>query len=423
MKAIPKLERVSGTVRAPSSKSLTARALLLGAIAEGETRIVNPLDCDDARYMLDALRKVGYESSGSFKDGLVIGDRVSISANDVEIFVGNAGTAMRFLAGFLAFTPGRFILKGEARMHERPIANLVDPLAQFGCEIDYLERVGFPPLVIRGKRMRGNIDIAVDASVSSQFVSSLMMAGTTLAGGIRILPRNAASRPYIDLTAGILRAFGATIVDSGDAIDIKGGPLRLDRYEVEGDYSSASYWFAAAAACGGSVTVENLSSTSAQGDRGFVEVLRALGCVIEERGDRITVTGRPLGGGTFDCNAMPDIVPTLAAIAPAAGAPIAITNVANLRVKESDRLAVVAESLKILSVSVDERDDALFIRPGWSAAPAEIEPHGDHRIAMAFAIAGLARGNVVVQNEHVVSKSYPRFWRTLDELVASSKEP
>lgn len=422
MKAIPKLDRVAGTVRAPSSKSLTARALLLGAIAEGETRVVNPLDCDDARYMLEALRKIGYETSGSFKEGLVIGDRVSISSNEVEISVGNAGTAMRFLAGFLAFTPGRFILKGEARMHERPIANLVDPLAQFGCEIDYLERVGFPPLVIRGKKMRGGIDIAIDASVSSQFVSSLMMAGTTLAGGIRILPRNAASRPYINLTAGILRAFGANVTDDGDAIDIQGGPLRLDRYEVEGDYSSASYWFAAAAVCGGSVTVENLSLSSDQGDRGFLEVLRALGCRIEESGDRVTVTGGSLGGGTFDCNAMPDIVPTLAALAPAANDPIAITNVANLRVKESDRLAVIAASLKLLGAEVDERENALVIRPGWTAASAEIEPHGDHRIAMAFAVAGLARGNVVVQNEQVVSKSYPRFWRTLDELVASSKE-
>lgn len=420
MKSIPKLERVSGTVRAPSSKSLTARALLLGAMAEGTTIVGSPLDCDDARYMLEALKKIGFETSGSFKDGLAIGERVSISANEVEIGVGNAGTAMRFLTGFLAFTPGRFILKGESRMHERPIANLVDPLVQVGCEIDYLEKIGFPPLMIRGKKVRGGFDLAIDAGISSQFVSSLMMAGATLPSGVRLFLRATTSQPYIDLTAAMLRKFGALITMKPGEIDIAGSRLRVDRVDVEGDYSSASYWFAAAAATGGRVTVENLPRESAQGDRRFLDVLATLGCTVDVADDRVTVTGAALSGGEFDFNAMPDVAPTLAAIAPLARAPIAIRNVANLRVKESDRLSALTVELRRLGATVDESEDALVIHPGWSDAPADVDPHNDHRMAMAFAIAGLARGNVAITNEHVVSKSYPRFWRTLDELAASS---
>jgi 3-phosphoshikimate 1-carboxyvinyltransferase len=386
-------------------------------MAEGTTTITNCLDADDTRYALEALRTIGFAIDGTFKTGVTIGPRVSMSANEVPVFIGNAGTAMRFLTGWLAFTPGRFILQGEARMHERPIGDLVEVLLSIGAEVEYVDRDGYPPLRIRGKKMRGGFDVAIAADTSSQFASSLMMAGATLPDGITLRLTSLASASYLDITASILTSFGAHVERNGNVVHVRGAKLRRDEYRVEGDYSSASYWFAAAAATGGTVRVRGLAHPTAQGDAAFLDILRTMGCEVVLDDSEITVTGTSaLRGGRFDCNSSPDLVPTLAAIAPLASAPVEIVNVANLRVKESDRLATVTSELRRLGASVEERPDSLLIQPGWSSDPATIETHNDHRIAMAFAIAGLARGSVTIANEQVVSKSYPRFWRTLDEV-------
>ena len=420
MKAIQKTPPLSATVAAPPSKSLSARAILLAAMAEGETTILDPLDADDTRYMVDAIRRVGYEVSGSFRDGITVGPRRSISANETELFIGNAGTAMRFLTGWLAFTPGRFILRGEARMHERPIGELVDALRLLDCEVEYLEREGFPPISLRGRRMRGGFAVEVEGDRSSQFVSSLMMAGSTLPDGLAIRITSLSSRPYVDLTASILSDFGATVREDEPGLFRVHGPLRrIEPYRVEGDWSSASYWLAAAIATRGAVTVTALRQDSAQGDRAFVAILERMGVSIDRGPESVTARAPGvLHGGTFDCNATPDLVPTLAAIAPLADSPVEITRIATLRHKESDRVAVVAAELRKLGARVEEREDALTVHPGWNAEPAVIETHGDHRIAMAFAIAGLARGGVSIAGESVVAKSYPRFWRDLEAVVA-----
>jgi 3-phosphoshikimate 1-carboxyvinyltransferase len=424
MKVIPKLTvPLHATVTAPPSKSYSVRALLLAAMSAGTTAIGNCLDADDTRYALEALRTLGFDVAGSFQGELFIGPRKSMSANEVPIFVGNAGTAMRFFTGWLAFTPGRFLLKGEERMHERPIGDLVEVLLQIGAEVEYVEKEGYPPVRIRGKKMRGGFDVTISAETSSQFVSALMLGGATLPDGITLRIASMASGPYIDITADILTTFGARVTRNSDVIPdvihIRAGRLERPEYRVEGDYSSASYWFAAAAATGGTMRVRGLAIPTAQGDAGFLDILRAMGCTIEVGAEEIAVTGpQKLLGGRFDCNATPDIVPTLAAIAPLASSPVEIVNVANLRVKESDRLATVTSELRRLGATVDERPDSLLIQPGWSDAPAVIETHNDHRIAMAFAIAGLARGNVTIGKDQVVTKSYPRFWRTLDEAVS-----
>jgi 3-phosphoshikimate 1-carboxyvinyltransferase len=420
MRPIPKIGALDATVTAPPSKSYSVRALLLGAMAEGTTTITNCLDADDTRYALEALRTIGFQVDGTFKTGVTIGPRVSMSANDVHVFVGNAGTAMRFLTGWLAFTPGRFVLEGEARMHERPIGDLVEVLLSIGAEVEYVDREGYPPLRIRGKKMRGGFDVAIAADTSSQFASSLMMAGATLPDGITLRLTSLASASYLDITASILTAFGANVKRDGNVVHVRAAKLRRDEYRVEGDYSSASYWFAAAAATRGKVTVRGLAHPSAQGDAAFLDILKSMGCEVIFDNDAITVIGNQLHGGRFDCNSSPDIVPTLAAIAPLASSPVEIVNVANLRVKESDRLATITSELRRLGASVEERPDSLLIQPGWSEEPAVIETHNDHRIAMAFAIAGLARGNVTIGKDQVVSKSYPRFWRTLDEAIATA---
>ncbi len=311
---------------------------------------------------------------------------------------------------------------GEERMHQRPIGDLVEVLLQIGAEVEYAEREGYPPLRIRGKRMRGGFDVGISAETSSQFVSALMLGGASLPEGITLRIESLASGPYVDITADILQSFGARVERANNIVRVRAGNLQRDSYRVEGDYSSASYWFAAAAATNGVVHVKGLASPTAQGDSAFADILAALGCEIEVKDDGIVVRGpERLRGGRFDCNAMPDIVPTLAAIAPLATEAVEITNVGNLRVKESDRLATVTSELRKLGVSVEERPDGLLIQPGWNAQPAVIETHNDHRIAMSFAIAGLARGNVTIDHEQVVSKSYPRFWRTLDELVTASR--
>jgi 3-phosphoshikimate 1-carboxyvinyltransferase len=421
MKAIPKIDRFDATVTVPPSKSYSVRALLLGAMSDGTTRISNCLDSDDTRYALEALRAIGYDVSGSFAGELVIGPRVKTSSNEVPIFVGNAGTAMRFLTGWLAFTPGRYVIDGEERMRQRPIGDLVDVLLGIGCEVGYVEREGFPPLRIRGKLMRGGFEVSVAADTSSQFASALMMGAATLPGGITVSLTRLASAPYLDITADILIAFGARVQREGNRITVSARRLQRDEYRVEGDYSSASYWFAAAAATHGIARVRGLASPTAQGDARFADILHAMGCTITVGDEEIVVEGpQRLRGGTFDCNQTPDIVPTLAAIAPLADAPVEIVNVANLRVKESDRIATVTEELRRMGATVEERPDGMTIQPGWGGAPATIDTHNDHRIAMAFAVAGLARGNVTIGDERVVSKSYPRFWRTLDEAVQSA---
>jgi 3-phosphoshikimate 1-carboxyvinyltransferase len=417
LKVIPKSGPLDATVTAPPSKSYSVRALLLAAMARGTTTVRNCLDADDTRYALQALRALGFDVSGSIPTELYIGARRSMSANEVPIFIGNAGTAMRFLTGWLAFTPGRFLLDGEERMRERPIGDLVEVLTKIDGEVEYVDKEGYPPLRIRGKKMRGGFDVTISAETSSQFVSALMLGGATLPDGITLRISAQASAPYIDITADILQAFGANVTRDGDAIRVRAGNLERAEYTVEGDYSSASYWFAAAAATRGTMRVRGLAIPTAQGDAGFLDILAAMGCSVKVADDEITVTGSALQGGTFDCNGTPDIVPTLAAIAPLASSPVEIVNVANLRVKESDRLATVAGELRRLGATVEERADALLIQPGWSDDPATVETHNDHRIAMAFAIAGLARGNVTIAKEQVVTKSYPRFWRTLDETV------
>jgi 3-phosphoshikimate 1-carboxyvinyltransferase len=304
-------------------------------------------------------------------------------------------------------------------MRNRPIGDLVDVLLQLGAEVEYVEREGYPPLRIRGKRMRGGFEVAISAATSSQFASALLMGGATLPGGITVALEKLASAPYIDITADVLISFGARVERHDSRVTVSAHRLQRDEYRVEGDYSSASYWFAAAAATRGLARVHGLASPTAQGDAGFVDILASMGCKVTVSADEIVVEGpNQLRGGTFDCVDTPDIVPTLAAIAPLADSPVEIVNVANLRVKESDRIATVTSELRRLGATVEERPDGMLIRPGWSDEKAVIETHNDHRIAMAFAVAGLARGNVTIGDERVVSKSYPRFWRTLDEVTA-----
>src|SRR5437773_11740943 len=221
MKIIPKIDNLNATVTAPPSKSYSVRALLLAAMAEGTTTVTNSLDADDTRYALEALRAIGFEVGGTLREGVRVGPRRSMSANEVPIFVGNAGTAMRFLTGWLSFTAGRFLLHGEKRMHERPIGDLVDVLLSIGAEVEYVEREGYPPLRIRGKKMRGGFDVTIAADISSQFASALMLGGATLPDGMTLRLATIASGPYIDITAAVLGDFGAHVLRRNNVVHVK----------------------------------------------------------------------------------------------------------------------------------------------------------------------------------------------------------
>lgn len=422
-RAIPRVENLKGRLRVPSSKSLTNRALILALATSGPTTIGSPLDCDDSRYLLEAIRKIGFDVSGSLRSEVTIGDRLTMYAGDLELFVGNAGTAMRFLSGTLPFIPGRFVLQGEQRMHERPIGHLVEALVALGAEIEYLEQDGYPPVAIRGRKMRGGMKVAVDGSLSSQFVSALMMGGVHLPGGLTVVASDSVSRPYIELTAGIISAFGFPVAETGAAWKVAPANANPGRYEVEGDFSAASYWFAAAVATRGEVVVEGLSASSLQGDRRLLEVLETMGVEVEWMNDgAVRVNGeRGFTGGDLDLNSMPDVAPTVAAIAPFASGTVRIRNVGNLRIKESDRLAVLERELTALGARATAGEDFIVIEPGWGDEESTVDPSGDHRIAMAFAVAGLARGGVKIGDPGVVGKSYPGFWKALDGLVESSR--
>lgn len=420
MKEIDQTAPVDATVEVPGSKSVTNRALLLAMAAPGESEVVRPLDCDDSRYMLQAIRKIGFPVEGSLKDAVTIGERVSMYSEEVELFVGNAGTAMRFLCGMLPFVPGRYLLNGDSRMQERPIGDLVEALAQLDAEIEFPEKEGFPPVSIRGRLMRGGGRVSVDGSVSSQFVSALMMGGATLPQGLRVEITDAVSRPYIAMTEAILRQFGVTVEKDATSVGVR-GPLEPARVVVEPDFSSASYWMAAALVTGGKVRLRGMAGESVQGDAGFVRLLDSIGAGVRVEDDVLVIFGAgELQGGTFDLSDMPDMAPTLAVVAPFCSEPVEIINVANLRVKESDRLEVLGSELTKLGVRVEVGHDSIRIEPGMGKSEAVIDPHGDHRIAMAFAVLGLGRGNVKISDPGVVAKSYPGFWRTLDEVAAAT---
>ena len=307
-------------------------------------------------------------SRGSFRKELIIGPRRSMSANEVPVFVGNAGTAMRFFTGWLAFTPGRFLLHGEERMHQRPIGDLVDVLLSIGAEVEYAGEEGYPPLRIRGKRMRGGFDVTISAETSSQFVSALMLGGATLPDGITLRISSLASGPYIDITADILSTFGAPRRRAnGNVVNVRAGRLgaggvsRRRRLLIGVLLVRRRRGDAAARCAFGAWPCRPRRATPASWTSFTPWVARCRSTRSDRRRDRGHRRRRRSRGGRFDCNATPDLVPTLAAIAPLASSPVEIVNVANLRVKESDRLATVTSELRRLGATVEERPDSLLI--------------------------------------------------------------
>ncbi len=412
---------IDATVTIPGSKSITNRALILAALSRGESRIEGALYSDDTRHLATALRGLGIgvdedEPRGVFRVGGT-GGRIPIDA--AELFIGNSGTAARFLTAFCALGRGTFRIDGVERMRRRPIRDLVQALNQLG--IDVRADTGCPPVVVQANRFRGG-RCTLKGEASSQYLSALLMVAPLSEDGVEIeIKGELASKPYVDITLRMMKQWGAK-AESQDyrRFVLPGGQSYQARaYAVEPDASSASYFFAAAAVSGGRVRVSGLGADALQGDIKFAGVLGQMGCRVSYDADGIEVTGPAvLNGVDVDMNGISDTVMTLAAIAPFASSPTTIRNVANIRLKETDRLAALANELKRIGVQVEERADGLKIYPAKDILPAIIETYDDHRMAMSFAITGLRAPGIQIKDPGCVAKTFPDFFERLERLYS-----
>jgi 3-phosphoshikimate 1-carboxyvinyltransferase len=403
--------------RAPPSKSVTHRALIAAALARGGSHIAGPLIADDTEITRRALQSMGAAIASEHGGDLRIsgtGGGLSCPPGLV-LDLGNSGTSLRLLASVALLCHGPVVLTGSERMKARPVGPLAEALNTLGGRVRALEKPGFPPLEVSGRFAGGSA--VVDAAMSSQFISSLLMAGPYAERDVEIrVPSHPASASYIDITARVMEAFGAEVRREGYSwFQVRAGAgYRGRSYAIEGDYSSASYFLALAPLCSGRVRVENLEPRSPQGDRLFVSALQAMGCTVRYSGSSVGVecTGTPRGI-ELDMSAAPDTVQTLCMVAAVASSPTCITGISHLKYKESDRLAGTARLLRSLGGDVQVEQDAILIRPAPFRGGV-IDPSGDHRTAMSFAVLGLSTGNVKILQAECVSKSFPGFWEQLE---------
>jgi 3-phosphoshikimate 1-carboxyvinyltransferase len=417
-KAIQPVAQVQGEFRLPGSKSVTHRALLMAALAAGESRVVHPLRAEDTLLTAAALEQLGVGITWEEDAVRVAAPQVRWRQPQGPIHLGNSGTSMRLLAALLAAGHGRFILDGTPRLRERPLGPVLQALSLQGVSYRCLGQEGYPPVEISSQGLQGG-ELWIDASKSSQFLSALLIAAPHAARDVTIgWKEPVASLPYVHLTLSMMQQFGADWrwVAPNQVLIPAPQCYQARTYLVEGDCSSASYWWAAAALTGGQVFTAPTSREALQGDCRFLEILQRMGCGVHWERDGVRVVGPPsLQAVDVDLNAMPDVVPTLAILAAFAQGETRIGNVEHLRIKESDRLQVVALELRKLGVTVQERADALIIRGGLLHGAA-IDAHDDHRIAMAFALVGLRVPGVEIHGAEAVAKSFPTFWEELRRL-------
>ncbi|WP_048149463.1 3-phosphoshikimate 1-carboxyvinyltransferase [Methanolacinia paynteri] len=404
------------TFSAPPSKSYTHRALFCAALADGISIIENPLYSGDTEVTCRALGQLGVRTERT-ADGIIVDGcgGVMPPGGDVTIDCEGSGTSLRFLATFALLYPGRVTLTGSERMKERPVGELAGGLRDIGGDIRFTERPGFPPVEISGKLSGGSVSI--DASKSSQFISSMLISAPYAEDPVDIIPEgHVASESYLDITVDVMEKFGAAVERMPDGrFHVPSGAYVPRDYRVEGDYSSASYLFAIAAVCGGTVAVNNLNPDSVQGDTAFLGALVSMGCRVTKDAGSITVTRKGhLSGVDIDMSSSPDTVQTLAAVAVFAGSPTRITGVSHLIYKESDRIGAIGRMVEGCGAGFEYNDNEgeIVITPG-EIHGFVLDPQDDHRTAMSGVVIGLGAGGVTIKDPECVGKSYPGFW---DEL-------
>jgi 3-phosphoshikimate 1-carboxyvinyltransferase len=428
----------SGTVRLPGSKSISNRVLLLAALAEGETRVDNLLASDDTRVMLDALAKLGVGLERGEGTCLIkgIGGMLGrtegggvFPVKEADLFLGNAGTAVRPLTAALALSGGEYRVDGVARMHERPIGDLVDGLRQIGAQIDYELKDGFPPLRIHPATIRVSAPIRVRGDVSSQFLTALLMTLPLVSSGGPVVVEidgELISKPYIEITLRLMERFGVSVERDEWARFTIPANARFKspgRIAVEGDASSASYFLAAGAIGGGPLRVEGVGHTSIQGDVRFADALARMGANVSVGDDWIEVRGVENENGRLtpidmDFNLIPDAAMTIAVAALFADGTSTLRNIASWRVKETDRLAAMATELRKVGATVEEGADYLKVTPpARLSAGAEIDTYDDHRMAMCFSLVSLAGVPVTINDPRCVGKTFPDYFDRFAEVA------
>ena len=411
---------LDAAIRPPGSKSITNRALLLAAMAHGRSRLRGALFSEDTARMITALTALGFEvvTDEAARQIVVLGRGGTIGIVTAALDAGNAGTAMRFLAGFVTLGRGRFRIDGSRRMRERPITALLDTLRALGVAATSEHGNDRPPIVIDTSAgdFRGGT-ATIDASLSSQFVSALLLPAPLWRNGLHLTVIGETARPFIAMTMRLMAEWGAASSFAADLIVVPGGQqYRAMDFEIEPDASAGSYFAAAAALLGGTVAIRGLREDSVQGDTSFLTILTRMGAQVAWYPDRVEVTGTgELRGIDVAMNSLPDMVPTLAAIAPFASGPTHIRGVGFIRHHESDRLAALATELRRLGGVVLEHADGLTIMPS-PLRPGTVVTYDDHRIAMAFAVIGLRVVGVRISNPGCVAKTYPDFFRDLERL-------
>ena len=416
------INKINGEIFLPGSKSLSNRALLIAALANGTTKITNLLVSEDIEHMLNALASLGinYTLSECGTECTVIGNNGFFSLDEpVELYLGNAGTAMRPLCAALSASEGEFILTGEPRMKERPIGHLVNALTQLNADTQYLENADYPPVKIKGKALTGNT-VNIDGSISSQFLTAILMIAPLLKTDSNIIIEgDLVSKPYIDITLDIMSRFGVEVQNNDyQSFNVKGNQSyrSVNKYMVEGDASSASYFLAAGAIKGGDVTVHGVGKLSVQGDKHFADVLEKMGAKVTWGDESITVSGRALTAVDMDMNHIPDAAMTIATTALFANGTTTIRNIFNWRVKETDRLTAMATELRKVGAEVEEGEDYISITPPKSLKHAEIDTYNDHRVAMCFSLVALSETPVTINDPKCTAKTFPDYFDKLAQV-------
>ena len=414
---IKPLDHCDSVITIHGSKSYTHRGLIVSALADGESVLINALRSDDIELTLQGLEKLGISVFQS-SDGLhVLGRGGKLARSDEVIFVGNSGTSMRFLTALSALKHGRTLLDGNERMRERPIGDLLDGLSALGVRTYSIEKNGCPPVAMESQGLKGG-KAKMKGEESSQFLSALLMIAPYAREDVHVeIAGHLASKPYVDMTLDVMSAFGVRVESDGyQSFFVRAGQRYLHQtYRIEGDASNVSYFFAAAAITKGRVRVENFYPNSIQGDAGFLTILEKMGCEVMRGENWAEVQGKELHGIEVNMNAMPDLVPSLAVTAAFARGETVIHNIGHLRLKESDRMKALALELSKMGIRVEEGKDWVKVEGGKTHG-AEIETYDDHRLAMSFAIAGLAVPGIKIKGEECVNKSFPDFWEKLKEL-------
>ncbi len=421
--AITPVGRCDAVMRPPGSKSITNRALICAALAEGESTLTGVLTSEDTEVMVTSLAALGIQVAPGEGDATL---RVRGSAGQIQVakptplFIANSGTSIRFLTAMVATGYGVFRLDGTPRMRERPIGDLLAGLRQLGATVDCENAEGFPPVVVTAHGLPGG-QARIRGDVSSQFLSGLLMAAPNAQSPVQLqIEGELVSRPYVDMTLKVMKSFGVTAQREGARYEVRPTRYQSTVYAIEPDASAASYFFGAAAITGGRMKVLGLSRQSLQGDVAFVDVLAQMGCQVVYAKDGIEVTGGELRAVDVDMNAISDTVQTLAAVALFAKGTTRVRGVPHMRHKETDRLAALAIELRKLGAEVEELSEGLNITPR-ELRPAAIDTYLDHRMAMSMALVGLQCPGVVIRDPGCVGKTYPHFFADLHRATRAPR--